>query len=86
MAVPARPRSVGVTAAESGRGVPGITLGRQPAVRRWVLRRSCQSGRGDCPCGRLRPPAERAVRHFAAGTRYLARDHAPDGAARSARP
>jgi hypothetical protein len=65
MAVPAWTRSAGVTAADRGRAVAGVALGRQPAVRllvpkaelpvrpRWVSRE------------RVRPPAERAVRHFA---------------------
>ena len=67
MAVPTRARSAGVTAADRGRAVPGVALGRQPAVRRRVLRRSCQSGRGERPAGACARPAERAVRHLAAG-------------------
>jgi hypothetical protein len=41
----------GVTAADPGRAVRGVALGRQPAMRRRVLRRSCQSGRGEFPAG-----------------------------------
>jgi hypothetical protein len=52
-------RLMGVASAERGWAVPGVALGRQPAVRRLVLRRSCQSGRGECPAGAVAPaPAE----------------------------
>ena len=63
MAVPAWERSAGVTAASLWRAVPGVTVGRQPAVRRRMLRRSCQSGRGECPAGACAHSAERAVVH-----------------------
>ena len=53
--------------------MPGVTLGRQSAVRRRVLRRSCQSGCGECPAGACARPAERAVRHLARLARCLAR-------------
>jgi hypothetical protein len=64
MAFSRDPRSAGVMAVGRLRAVRRVALGRQPAVRRRVLRRSCQSGRGECPAGALRPPAEHAVHHF----------------------
>ena len=38
MAIPAWVRSAGVTAADRERAVPGVALGRQPAVHRRVLK------------------------------------------------
>jgi hypothetical protein len=43
------------------RQCPGVALGRQPAVRRRVLRRSCQPGCGGNPAGALRPPPPSAT-------------------------
>jgi hypothetical protein len=63
-----------------------VALGRQPAVRRQVLKRSCQPGRGECPAGAHARPAERdcpSLRMLA--PRYLAWSHAPDGARRARR-
>jgi hypothetical protein len=86
MAVPTQPRSAGVTVDQCGRAVPGVALGRQPAVRLLVLRRSCQSGRGECPAGACARPAARTIRRLGRfGASCLAWDHAPDGARRAPR-
>jgi hypothetical protein len=58
---------------------------RQPAVRRRVLRRSCQSGRAEYPRGRLRPLRRAPSVISPAAARYPMRDHAPDGARRAQR-
>jgi hypothetical protein len=58
-AIPVRERSVGVKAADRGRPVRGTALGRQPAVRLLVLRRSCRSGHGEYFASALRAPAKR---------------------------
>ena len=77
-------RSAGVTAADRRRAVPGVTLGRQPAVRRRVLRRSCQSGRARLP--RVLAPARRAGRPLFRPPDALSRaGHAPAGARRAPR-
>jgi hypothetical protein len=80
-----RAHSAGVTAVSWGRAVPGVTHGRQPAVRRQVLRRGCQPGRGGCPAGARARPAERARHRFACQPRCLAWDRAPNGARRAPR-
>jgi hypothetical protein len=43
----------------------GVVLGRQPAMRRRVPRRNCQSGYGECPAGACARPARRALRGLA---------------------
>jgi hypothetical protein len=62
-----------------------VTHGRQPAVRRRLLRRSCQFGGGEYPAGAYARPAECIVRYLVAGSRCLAWDHALDGARRAPR-
>jgi hypothetical protein len=49
-----RPCTCTLAGRDGGRPWTGgvrIALGRQPAVRRRALRRSCQSGCGECPAG-----------------------------------
>jgi hypothetical protein len=77
--------SAGITAADRERAVPGQRSGRQPAVRRRVLRRSCQSGRGECPAGACARPAERAIRHPRPPEYVALAVDAPDGARRAPR-
>jgi len=51
------------------------------------LRRSCRSGRDECPAGVYARPAERAIRYMPCPERDVAREHMPDGRpARPARP
>ena len=64
--------------------MPGETLGRQPAVRLLVLRRSCQPGRGECPAGACaRLPS--GLSNTSLACALPAVGHALDGARRAPR-
>jgi len=73
---------------DGGRPVTGGARGSARAAARrapQVLRRSCQSGRGEFPAGACARPAELAAVALPASVRNLPRDYAPPGARRAPR-
>jgi len=72
-------RDGGRPATDGARGNARAAARRAPQV----LRRSCQSGCGECPGGRLRLPRRASCVISPAAACDLVRDHAPDGAPRA---
>jgi len=85
MAAPVRGRVGGRDGGELVTGAARETHGRQPAVRRRVLRRSCQPGHGEYPAGASHPPAERVAVTSPARPATRASVGAPLGARRASR-